>query len=445
MNEKHIYQVLIVDDEPYVLQAVASLLEDQTACDLEIFRAGSALAALATMRRRRIDILITDIQMPGMDGLQLAHIVRQRWPDCRTIMLTAYDSFTYVRSALHEDVSGYVLKSESDEMLIGEFLRVVQELETQMDDMKQLISQQSAADRQCVSFLKQETMKNLIAGRYAHDPRRYAEALTALSCPSPTEPVNLFCILSPKNPDFKAAYGQLICLSERYLSNAAGFTCFVMEQDRFWGVLQLNEDLEINALQDMLSSVVEHYSRLSNQVAVCLLSHSAKNAEEFCAHCARIKGYNGEIADSPYVHIITPKTAPLTSKAILTSVMEYIDRNLSGDVSLETLAKASGYNPSYLSRLFLQHMGINLSNYIARQKMKAIVRLLNCPEYSLDQIMEIAGFENKSTFNRFVKRMTGYSPKRYRENLTDIEKAAPGQAASLTGVSFPSDDEPEKQ
>ena len=90
-------------------------------------------------------------------------------------------------------------------------------------------------------------------------------------------------------------------------------------------------------------------------------------------------------------------------------------------------------------------MGINLSNYIARQKMKAIVRLLNCPEYSLDQIMEIAGFENKSTFNRFVKRMTGYSPKRYRENLTDIEKAAPGQAASLTGVSFPSDDEPEKQ
>ena len=269
MNEKHIYQVLIVDDEPYVLQAVASLLEDQTACDLEIFRAGSALAALATMRRRRIDILITDIQMPGMDGLQLAHIVRQRWPDCRTIMLTAYDSFTYVRSALHEDVSGYVLKSESDEMLIGEFLRVVQELETQMDDMKQLISQQSAADRQCVSFLKQETMKNLIAGRYAHDPRRYAEALTALSCPSPTEPVNLFCILSPKNPDFKAAYGQLICLSERYLSNAAGFTCFVMEQDRFWGVLQLNEDLEINALQDMLSSVVEHYSRLSNQVAVC--------------------------------------------------------------------------------------------------------------------------------------------------------------------------------
>ena len=321
----------------------------------------------------------------------------------------------------------------------------VDQLETQMDDMKQLISQQSAADRQCVSFLKQETMKNLIAGRYAHDPRRYAEALTALSCPSPTEPVNLFCILSPKNPDFKAAYGQLICLSERYLSNAAGFTCFVMEQDRFWGVLQLNEDLEINALQDMLSSVVEHYSRLSNQVAVCLLSHSAKNAEEFCAHCARIKGYNGEIADSPYVHIITPKTAPLTSKAILTSVMEYIDRNLSGDVSLETLAKAAGYNPSYLSRLFLQHMGINLSNYIARQKMKAIVRLLNCPEYSLDQIMEIAGFENKSTFNRFVKRMTGYSPKRYRENLTDIEKAAPGQAASLTGVSFPSDDEPEKQ
>ena len=56
MSEKQIYQVLIVDDEPHVLQTIPLLLEEHIPYELEIFQANSVIAALAVMRRRRIDI-----------------------------------------------------------------------------------------------------------------------------------------------------------------------------------------------------------------------------------------------------------------------------------------------------------------------------------------------------------------------------------------------------
>ena len=80
-----------------------------------------------------------------------------------------------------------------------------------------------------------------------------------------------------------------------------------------------------------------------------------------------------------------------------------------------------GYNASYLSRLFLKKTGKNLSRYIADAKMERISQLLQNADYTLDQIAEISGFDNRSNFNRFVKRITGLSPKRLREQYGKAE------------------------
>lgn len=420
MGEKRIYQVLIVDDEPYVLQTIAMLLEDNVSHELEIFQAGSAMAALSIMHRRRIDVLITDVQMPNIDGLQLAHIVHQRWLDCKTIILTAYADFSYVRSALREDVSGYVLKSESDNALIEEFSRAIRALDLQMESLEHLMSVQSMSDQR-IKFFIQETMKNLIHGTYAHDMHTYTEALKALDCPNPSEPVSLFCLLAAKCDLNETACEQLQHISKHYLNSISSFLSFARIDGKFWGILQLQDDLEVNSLQDMLSNVVERFSEFSQMTTVCLFSHSVSDAESFSTYCSRMVKYNANNADSPYVHVMNLEVSTPYANSILAIVTEYIETNLFGDVCLETLAKVAGYNASYLSRLFLKHVGMNLSNYIADRKMKALMELLKNTEYSLDQIIEISGFESKATFNRFVKRMTGFSPKHLREKTCNTD------------------------
>lgn len=414
MSEKQIYQVLIVDDEPHVLQTIPLLLEEHIPYELEIFQANSVIAALAVMRRRRIDILITDIQMPKLDGLQLTHIVRQRWQECKTIILTAHADFSYARSAIQEDVFAYVLKSESDEMLISEILRALHMLDSQMQDIEHLLTAQNSADEQ-VECLLQETMRNLIRGSYARDPRSYRDALRALQCAEVDDPVCLFCLQSPQYTYSEQTSKQLKKLCDRHMKSVSAFRCFTMAEERFWGILQLKKEFEIHSIQDVLSSVVEQFSEMSGYTTVCLFSPSIREDGVFYAQLERMKHYNVSDAESSYVHELQSDSPPSYSKYILKPVTEYIQKNLFGDVRLETLAKVAGYNASYLSRLFLKHMGMNLSNYIADCKIKSLIELMKNPQLTLDEISEIGGFECRSTFNRFVKRMTGFSLKHFRE------------------------------
>ena len=79
------YRILIVDDEPYVVDWLSSLLEMKTEFELDICLAYSAEEALNWLKRAKIDIIITDIQMPEMSGIELAQEVRKNWPQCKVI------------------------------------------------------------------------------------------------------------------------------------------------------------------------------------------------------------------------------------------------------------------------------------------------------------------------------------------------------------------------
>lgn len=79
-------RVLIVDDVPIVLTSLRRVLER---AGFEVEAAESGDAALAILSREEVDVVLSDFMMPGMNGLDLLHAVRQRWPRVRRAMLTA--------------------------------------------------------------------------------------------------------------------------------------------------------------------------------------------------------------------------------------------------------------------------------------------------------------------------------------------------------------------
>lgn len=83
-------RILPVDDEPFVMESVASLLEERSGYQLSVHHAVSASAALRILSQERIDFMICDINMPGVNGLQLSQIAHAQWPLCQIIIFTAY-------------------------------------------------------------------------------------------------------------------------------------------------------------------------------------------------------------------------------------------------------------------------------------------------------------------------------------------------------------------
>lgn len=104
------YSVMLVDDEQAVLDTLSATIQWEILGIDHIFTATDGTRALEQLKENTIDLLITDIKMPGMDGLTLLSKVRTLYPYIRCILLTAYGEFDYARKALELGVENYLLK-----------------------------------------------------------------------------------------------------------------------------------------------------------------------------------------------------------------------------------------------------------------------------------------------------------------------------------------------
>ena len=116
-------RVVVAEDQKMVLGALAALLE--TEGDIEVVgRAQDGDDALVICREKKPDVLLTDIEMPRMTGLELAAAVKREALPTRVIILTTFARGGYLRRALEAGASGYLLKDSPAEQLANAVRRV---------------------------------------------------------------------------------------------------------------------------------------------------------------------------------------------------------------------------------------------------------------------------------------------------------------------------------
>lgn len=104
------YKVLIVDDEPWILRGIRGFFGFVKEEYRIVGEAENGRGALSLAEREKPDIIISDIRMPDMDGLEFVEGVREKRLKSRIIILSGYADFEYARQALRLDVESYLLK-----------------------------------------------------------------------------------------------------------------------------------------------------------------------------------------------------------------------------------------------------------------------------------------------------------------------------------------------
>ncbi len=116
-------RIIIAEDQSMVLGALAALLESEG--DIEVVgQARNGLEALKMVRLHKPDLLLTDIEMPEMSGLELAAELKRQESPVRVIILTTFARAGYLRRALDSGASGYLLKDSPASELAGAVRRV---------------------------------------------------------------------------------------------------------------------------------------------------------------------------------------------------------------------------------------------------------------------------------------------------------------------------------
>jgi len=110
--------LLIVDDEPIITQGLRYTIPWDTYGIKVIGEAEDGEEALEILRKQQVDIVLTDVRMPVMDGIELARTINEQMPRTRVIIISGYDEFEYAREAIRFGVKDYLLKPvDIDELL----------------------------------------------------------------------------------------------------------------------------------------------------------------------------------------------------------------------------------------------------------------------------------------------------------------------------------------
>lgn len=413
---ERVFRVLLVDDEACVTDELSLLLGART--DLDLYTSSSALNALAVLKRTRIDLMISDIRVPGMSGLELLRRVRQEQRDCRVVFLTGHADFDYVFEAMRNGASSYILKTESD-----------RELNAQIDKALEEIRKEKQIKRLFHTFFSGNGGESVKAIRVTGEMR-----LTDLPGIDPARGVHgtlLYCAGKeggmPRNVQgvIPKYFGEEL-VGQQLLETQSGALVWLLlwkeEHPLSWHSSVLERLLNvIDDLEGLKLSMVMCAINEADAVLAALLYR----VEETFSTLSAVS-----LEDS---FVYTLGDGPAQSVNLCKKLQSYIQEHLKEDLSLTQLGNLTGYNGDYLNRMFRMETGESLGRYIAVCKLERLRSLFQDPQVTIEWAAKQVGFASRSYFNRFIKRETGLSPSAFQASVKQLREEQGGKETRKGG------------
>ena len=418
------YKVLIVDDEYHVHELVTQLLMQIDNVSLDIYTAYNAAEAISLLELGRMDMVITDIEMPGTSGLDLLSYIRTRWKYCRVVILTAFSHFQYAYNALQLRVDGYILKTESDTVIrekLGDMLQSVQ------NDIR-ASALYAEKKMQHVLIENKDRLLELLS-RPIELSEQQKQLVEMGFSPSAD---NIFLITCRHFNSEQPLINETILhelLGHYFRNNIHCLELAHTNSNELTWLLELNEKplpTDANRISGMLEMVQNAcHDALSLPLSFVFMAyhtHAGLLYDAYQTICSTFENMSENA--QPFIYHLKPNTPEaLLSQSIpnatLTWLCSYINEHIFDDLSLIRLSTLTGYNPQSLSSLFSQTFGETLSHYIAQKRLALACKLLSNPDLPIQDIAVRLGFTSHSYFSRFIRKATGLSPQQLRIKLVD--------------------------
>lgn len=178
------YSVLLVDDEEEVIQVIMKKIDWNALGFAVIGSASNGVRALEMAEKYQPDVVMTDIKMPYMDGLELARRLKKEMPTVRILLFTGFDEFEYAKEAVHLEVEEYILKPVNSQELTEVFGRLKKTLDQDREEKRSVEKLQTYYE-ESLPLLQANFFSSLIEGRIQEDelPRYLSDYRIDLSGP----------------------------------------------------------------------------------------------------------------------------------------------------------------------------------------------------------------------------------------------------------------------
>jgi two-component system response regulator YesN len=355
--------LLIVDDEIWTRETVKAVIDLKSLKIEHIIEATNGEEAIEMMKTIRPDFVITDMKMPGIDGIRLLEVLEKEYPDIPVIVLSGYQDFVYTRQAIKSRVIEYLPKPVDETELNKALIKALFE-KGKMEQQK-MGYQLFAVTRPEIEELIQPFRHTITF------------SLKELNVSQFTKSIHQF--LMGIDDDLKQDTAFIFHLHQEFL--------LLLEEVMKVQKLSLEDlGLDRNQLSYQQNRTIE--DELKTQLII------------------------GEQVILKIEEISKQKT-----KINLDEIKQYIDDHFtSSNMSLEIIAKKYFVSKEYLTTAFKKRYGCNVTEYIISSRMEKAKEIITTTTLQYKTIAEMIGYEDVSYFYRVFKKYYGTSPGGIRKN-----------------------------
>lgn len=398
------YKLLIADDESLEREVLRLFVEESGLDVSEIIECVNGTDALTAIVDQKPDILILDIKMPGLSGLELLEQIRSTNRECKIILSTAYSYFNYALKALQLGATEFLVKPVQKEL----FVRTINKAIDQLDEQRM---KQQAAERlqDTAHALERQVLGALLRGAVDE------EVLWFLGTKGIQSSTGGCCFFARITPEL----GPLKTVVEKQLRTG-------LKEVGFQFVLAVNSTsfslLVFGQHREAMESILETAETLAMDILFeNSVTYTMGKAEWFFS-LEEVEHANDLVRSSLGDLVNTTQTVPQSHEvdvdkgmpAEVLTLMHYIEEHFSDKLTLDSLSCKVGFSKFYISRLFKQHIGTTIMDYLIGVRMDRAKTLLVQSEQSIKQISYSIGYSDPNYFTWSFKKYVGVSPVKYR-------------------------------
>ncbi|TBL81066.1 response regulator transcription factor [Paenibacillus thalictri] len=404
-------KVMIIDDNALIRKAIRSTM-DWKGMDCEVVgEAGDGMEGMQRILANAPDLIITDIKMPGIDGLDMIQAIRSALPGSKVIVITAYAEFEYAQKAIQTGVADLIVKPIDDDQLEKSIRKAVEELSAFREKHRQIahveIEKEKLAGmvQDALPLIRQDFLRQLV-NEDCTDSGKTRQTADSLGLHS-----NVYALLLIRAKKQNDSVAKV-----KSMAAARSLSCVEL----------LSDEVHILLLYPFHSgSVAEpEFSGIVAKIHAALVSEPHAGEEAACS-----AGYS-DLAQTHVVYAATVRSwreqpyryaeAADASYSLLTrNVLKYVSEHIKEDLTLSHTAALFDISPGYLSSLIKKDTGDTFTELVSRGKIQLAKRLLLDPKCRIGEVGGMLGFKDYAYFYQVFKKYAGCSPKEYQKGAIE--------------------------
>ena len=425
MDVKNLYTVVVADDEDELREAVCAMIPWQDLGFRLVGSASNGLDALQLVEEMEPDLLLTDIRMPFISGIELARQVREVRPMTHIAFLSGYDDFEYAQQAIQYNIISYMLKPLTVSGL-GDELRVIRKkIDTQFALFRQA-SSQNETHAPWAPFLTALVLDHYAEPYTVDRAEEYARRCGFLRDrnDSPSCIVMVTILLNGTGsidtpPSFAASVDRL---AAKYLRGTSFFA-----PEKVVSVLLDDGPDFAEYLYILTNEVPQMASRVLGKRCCIGVSRTVPLNALHSAYCEAMEVLQqGDRSESGAWFIGDFAPSAKGSSLLCKRAMEVLEQHyMDPDLSLVSLSEVLSVSPNHLSACIKKYTGETFINTLIRKRMEAAREILSSTSLRIGEIAARCGYPDQHYFSYCFKKYCGESPNAMRRRLEE-ERAGAG-------------------